>query len=142
MPADYKSFTGQMRRLHQALAALEPAAASIGIPPPQGEEWHALLTNKLLTQLELPPLLVVAIIGGTNIGKSVIFNHLAGENASAATPLAAVLIQICTLAHAEFANGEHRSALHHGFRVDNFIALVFEFHSTEVCQYFLFWSSS
>jgi hypothetical protein len=33
--------------------------------------------------------LVVAIIGGTNIGKSVIFNHLAGENASAATPLAA-----------------------------------------------------
>ncbi|MGW8257917.1 MAG: GTPase, partial [Thermoguttaceae bacterium] len=45
--------------------------------------------NKLLPQLELPPLLVVAIIGGTNIGKSVIFNHLAGENASAVTPLAA-----------------------------------------------------
>ena len=36
-----------------------------------------------------PPLLIVAVVGGTNIGKSVIFNHLAGETASAATPLAA-----------------------------------------------------
>ena len=34
----------------------------------------------------LPPLLVVAIVGGTNIGKSVIFNHLAGEVASAVQP--------------------------------------------------------
>ena len=33
--------------------------------------------------------MIVAIVGGTNIGKSVIFNHLAGETASAATPLAA-----------------------------------------------------
>ena len=40
-------------------------------------------------QLDAPPLLVVAIVGGTNIGKSVLFNHLAGEVASAATPLAA-----------------------------------------------------
>ena len=31
----------------------------------------------------------MAIVGGTNIGKSVLFNHLAGEVASAATPLAA-----------------------------------------------------
>ena len=33
--------------------------------------------------------MVVAIVGGTNIGKSVIFNHLAGEVASASSPLAA-----------------------------------------------------
>jgi hypothetical protein len=89
MPADYKSFTGRIKRLRQALAALEPAAASVGLSAPVQEEWFQLLSNKLIPQLDLPPLLVVAIIGGTNIGKSVIFNHLAGENASAATPLAA-----------------------------------------------------
>ena len=31
----------------------------------------------------------MAIVGGTNIGKSVMFNHLAGEVASASSPLAA-----------------------------------------------------
>jgi len=89
MSLDYSSFAAGLQRLDRAIAALEPAAASVGVAAPREEEWFALLTNKLLPQLDLPPLLVVAIIGGTNIGKSVIFNHLAGENASAATPLAA-----------------------------------------------------
>jgi hypothetical protein len=89
MSPNYASFAARLKRLHHALAALEPAAASVGLAPPRQEEWFQLLSNKLLPQLDLPPLLVVAIIGGTNIGKSVIFNHLAGENASAATPLAA-----------------------------------------------------
>jgi len=61
----------------------------VGVGPPQGREWFDLLQRKLLPQFEGPPLLIVAIVGGTNIGKSVIFNHLAGETASAATPLAA-----------------------------------------------------
>ena len=61
----------------------------LGVSAPAGQEWFELLGNKLLPQLDLPPLLVVAIVGGTNIGKSVIFNHLAGEVASAASPLAA-----------------------------------------------------
>ena len=68
---------------------MEPQAAAAGVAPPAGQEWFDLLRNKLLPQLDLPPLLVVAIVGGTNIGKSVIFNHLAGEVASAASPLAA-----------------------------------------------------
>jgi hypothetical protein len=89
MSADFASFAAGLKSLDRALAALEPAAASIGLSAPRKDEWFQLLTNKLLPQLDLPPLLVVAIIGGTNIGKSVIFNHLAGENASAATPLAA-----------------------------------------------------
>jgi len=89
MSSDYASFAARLKRLDRALAALISAVSSLGVTSPRAQEWHALLTNKLLPQLELPPLLVVAIIGGTNIGKSVIFNHLAGENASAATPLAA-----------------------------------------------------
>jgi hypothetical protein len=89
MSPDFASFAAHLKRLDRALAALEPAAASVGVSAPRQEEWFELLTNKLLPQLDLPPLLVVAIIGGTNIGKSVIFNHLAGEKASTATPLAA-----------------------------------------------------
>src|SRR3972149_4975509 len=89
MSSDYASFAARLKRLDRALAALISAVSSLGVTSPRAQEWHALLTNKLLPQLNLPPLLVVAIIGGTNIGKSVIFNHLAGENASAATPLAA-----------------------------------------------------
>ncbi|MGB7732332.1 MAG: GTPase, partial [Thermoguttaceae bacterium] len=69
--------------------ALVPLAAAAGVPPPAGHEWFELLRNKLMAQLDMPPLLVVAIVGGTNIGKSSIFNQLAGEVASAASPLAA-----------------------------------------------------
>jgi hypothetical protein len=57
-----------------------------------------------LAQLDLPPLLVVAIVGGTNIGKSVIFNHLAGEVASASSPLAAGTKHPVCLAPPELAD--------------------------------------
>ena len=62
-------------------------AAAAGVASPAGQEWFDLLRNKLLAQFDLPPLLVVAIVGGTNIGKSVIFNHLAGEVASTVQPV-------------------------------------------------------
>lgn len=85
----YQSFADEIRRLDQAIEALTPCAAAVGVAPPAGQEWFELLRHKLISQLDLPPLLVVAIVGGTNIGKSAIFNHLAGEVASASTPIAA-----------------------------------------------------
>lgn len=88
MPSDYASLAAGIRRLFEAVGILDATALSIGAPALPGQEWFELLTKKLIPQIDLPPLLVVAIVGGTNIGKSVIFNHLAGENASAATPLA------------------------------------------------------
>ncbi len=51
-------------------------------------QWYQLITQKLLPQLSDSSYLVVAVVGGTNIGKSVIFNHLAGGKASATSPLA------------------------------------------------------
>jgi len=89
MTESYDAFAGQLRRLAEALGGLRPVAAGVGVAPPDGEEWFGLLRDKLLAELDEPPLLVVAVVGGTNIGKSVIFNHLAGEVASAAGPLAA-----------------------------------------------------
>lgn len=89
MATRLESFAALVRQLRRAVEELQPLATRLEVPSPVQHEWHGLLVNKLLAQLELPPLLVVAIIGGTNIGKSVIFNHLAGEVASAVSPLAA-----------------------------------------------------
>jgi len=89
MTDDYRTWATRVEQLCGALAALEPPAATVGVVPPTGQEWFELLRHKLLPQLEAEPLLVVSIVGGTNIGKSVIFNHLAGEVASTASPLAA-----------------------------------------------------
>ncbi|MHB1037061.1 MAG: GTPase [Pirellulales bacterium] len=89
MTVDYPAWAAQVRRLCRALETLRPVAESVGVPSPEGEEWFELLVRKLLPQLDAEPVLVVAIVGGTNIGKSVIFNHLASELASGVSPLAA-----------------------------------------------------
>ena len=89
MTVDYQSWAEQVRQLDAALAALGPVASRVGVDPPEDEQWYELLRFKLLPQLDVEPLLVVGIVGGTNIGKSVLFNHLAGEVASGVSPLAA-----------------------------------------------------
>ncbi|MEN6450090.1 MAG: GTPase [Thermoguttaceae bacterium] len=89
MTPSYQSFAAQLRQLDRAIKTLTPEAAGLGVSSPDGQEWFDLLRNKLLPQVDLPPLLVVAIVGGTNIGKSVVFNLLAGEVASTSSPLAA-----------------------------------------------------
>jgi hypothetical protein len=85
----FSSFAARIAQLTRSIETLAPSAQRLGVGLPQGREWFDLLQRKLLPQLQGPPLLIVAIVGGTNIGKSVVFNHLAGETASAATPLAA-----------------------------------------------------
>jgi len=89
MPADYKTWSSRVRELDRGLAALGSMGAGIGVLPPSGQSWYELLRLKLLPQLDMEPLLVVGIVGGTNIGKSLLFNHLAGELASGVSPLAA-----------------------------------------------------
>lgn len=70
-----------VRRLHDKAVFLQP-------DPLEGQEWYELLRQKLLPQLGSDPWLVAAVVGGTNIGKSVTFNHLARCQASATSPLA------------------------------------------------------
>src|SRR3569833_2552327 len=89
MTANYQDWTKNLERLDRALLALEPAAAELNVPRAHGQEWYELLKHKLLPQAMAEPLLVVAVVGGTNICKSAVFNHLAGENASAGGPGAA-----------------------------------------------------
>lgn len=70
-----------LQRLHIRADILQPA-------PLEDHEWYELLRQKLIPQLGSSPWMVAAVVGGTNIGKSVTFNHLAGCQASASSPLA------------------------------------------------------
>ena len=58
------------------------------LAPLDGREWYRSLCEKLVPQLGEETYLVVAVVGGTNIGKSVIFNHIADARLSATSPLA------------------------------------------------------
>ena len=82
------SFGSLGRQLAQALDRLEAQSKSLQLEPLAGRDWFDLLVRKLLPQLEDNPYLIVAVVGGTNIGKSVVFNHIAGFRASSSSPLA------------------------------------------------------
>jgi len=116
MSVDFQAWADEVKRLYRALGALTPAAAAVGVAPPAGEEWFALLEHKLVAQLD-EPFLVVAVVGGTNIGKSVVFNHLAGETASAVSPLAAGTKHPVCLAPPGFADQAPLDKLFEGFSV-------------------------
>ncbi|MEZ6062327.1 MAG: GTPase [Planctomycetaceae bacterium] len=71
----------QVRKLQKRFEVLQPPAL-------EGQEWFESLRQKLIPQLGEDAWLVAAVVGGTNIGKSVIFNHLARCRASSTSPLA------------------------------------------------------
>ena len=77
-----------VHELHAAVRELEAAARPLEVPGLHGREWFELLSNKLVPQLSEEAFLIVAVVGGTNIGKTVVFNHIAGSRASSTSPLA------------------------------------------------------
>src|SRR5712691_10658106 len=88
MTSPYTACAELVRRLDAAVRQLESQAGLLQLPPLSRRDWFELLDRKLLPQLTDDAFLVVAVVGGTNIGKSVIFNHLAGGRASATSPFA------------------------------------------------------
>lgn len=75
--------------LHDEILRLQNQIGLLPVPLASAQEWFALLTQKLIPQLGGSAFLVVAVVGGTNTGKSSVFNQLVGSRASAASPLAA-----------------------------------------------------
>jgi hypothetical protein len=118
MPTDFLAWADRVKTLHRWLAALAPVAANVGVEPPLGQDWFELLEHKLLPQLETRPLLVVAVVGGTNIGKSLLFNQLTGEQASAVSPLAAGTKHPVCLVPKDAADPELLARLFEGFRLE------------------------
>lgn len=83
---DYRAWAGRVAHLAAAVAKLQELEADLGLASSGSSAWHAGLTQKLLPQLAADPFLIVAIAGGTNTGKSTVFNHLAGCRASRVHP--------------------------------------------------------
>jgi hypothetical protein len=101
--------------LRSALRELESAARDVQIPPLAGREWFELIERKLLPQLTDDAYLVVAVVGGTNIGKSVVFNHIAGCRASATSPLASGTRHPTLLVRGEFVDTHDLAEIFPGF---------------------------
>lgn len=74
--------------LHQCLQVLEQNTGSLHLDDYKTHEWYQLLEQKLVPQMSNSAFLVTAVVGGTNLGKSVVFNHLAGTRASSTSPTA------------------------------------------------------
>ena len=88
MQTTYSDCAREVARLYEALNQLERDCSVLRIDPLAGREWFELLTQKLRPQLSDDAYLVAAVVGGTNLGKSVIFNHIASCRASGTSPLA------------------------------------------------------
>lgn len=80
---------GWVAELCSCLESLEPVAQSLGVAQPTNSEWYGALFGKLRPQLDREPLLVAAVCGGTNTGKSLIANTLVGSEISRSVPEAA-----------------------------------------------------
>jgi len=79
-------FADTLAALEQALAAYPSVYTGVF---DSSDEWRRLLRYKIVPQLSADGCLVVAVAGGTNTGKSTLFNLLLQEAASAARSTAA-----------------------------------------------------
>src|SRR6516225_7069206 len=96
----YSTWSRRIADLAGEVSRLAAEATSLGVPSPSSTAWHADLFQKLLPQLAEAPYLIVAIAGGTNTGKSTVFNHLAGFPASRVHPDATQTRHpVCLLPH-------------------------------------------
>ena len=137
MTTSYQAWTEQIRRLDRSLECLEPRAEALGVARPKSQQWYELLKQKLMAQLEVPPVLVVGVVGGTNIGKSVLFNQMAGEVASGVSPLAAGTRHPVCLVPKPLANPEILAHLFPAFTLQQWSSP--EDPLSEASEHFLFW---
>lgn len=85
----FAAWAGTVAALCEQVELLAPLAARLGADDPAAADWHAALFGKLRPQVAREPLLVAAICGGTNTGKSLITNTLVGATISRSLPEAA-----------------------------------------------------
>ena len=88
-PGAFAVWADCIRKLCSCLDVLIPIAEAMGVEDPHQTDWHGVLFGKLRPQLDHEPVLVVAVCGGTNTGKSLIANILAGSEISRSVPEAA-----------------------------------------------------
>lgn len=117
MPISFVQCAQKVKQLHGLLGTLEQQSSVLQVEPLAKCEWYQLLEEKLLPQLGDDAFLVAAVVGGTNIGKSVLFNHLAGSRASATSPLASGTKHVTCLTPAGFKTSHDLAAIFPGFQL-------------------------
>uniref|UniRef100_A0A7C2JZQ6 G domain-containing protein n=1 Tax=Schlesneria paludicola TaxID=360056 RepID=A0A7C2JZQ6_9PLAN len=140
MSAALADYAALVARLQSSLAALERSARGLELPPLAGREWHDLLVRKLVPQLGDQAFLIVAVTGGTNVGKSIVFNHLAGFAASEATPRAAGTKHPVCLLPEGFAAAHDLAALFPSFHLEPWTDPAQALRETG--EHLLFWRTS
>jgi hypothetical protein len=88
-PASFTAWSGTVAELCDLVDALRPLALSLALPDPTAADWHGALFGKLKGELARGPLVVAAVCGGTNTGKSLIANTLVAAEISRSVPEAA-----------------------------------------------------
>ncbi|MDR1477862.1 MAG: GTPase domain-containing protein [Planctomycetaceae bacterium] len=68
--------------IDRVVGQLIRVVGACGVSLAEGEDWYDLLSCKLLPQVGDRAYLIISVMGGTNTGKSVIFNHLVGNYCS------------------------------------------------------------
>ncbi len=114
----FAACAAEVVKLQAALSDLERASGLLQIPPLADREWFETLSRKLIPQLRAEPFIVVAVVGGTNIGKSVIFNHLAGSRVSSTSPLASGTKHPVCLVPPGFTETHELSDVFQGFQLE------------------------
>lgn len=113
----FAACSAEASRLLRTVTSLAETAQALELPPLAGREWFEQLSRKLVPQLADDPFLVAAVVGGTNIGKSVIFNHLAGYRASATSPFASGTKHPVCLVPTGFAERHRLDEIFQGFEL-------------------------
>jgi hypothetical protein len=136
----YSECAETVQRLHTAVVGLERAGKVLQLPPLEGREWFELLRQKLMPQLLDDAYLVVAVVGGTNIGKSVIFNHIAGSCVSSTSPLASGTKHPVCLVPPGFMERHDLESIFQGFELHEWTSskTALENHA----EHRLFWKTS
>jgi hypothetical protein len=87
--SSFAAWANRVVELCEIVSRLESLAAELGLPSPSDADWYGALFGKLRPQVSREPMLVAAVCGGTNTGKSLITNTLVGAEISRSLPEAA-----------------------------------------------------
>jgi len=112
---DYSTWSRRIADLAGAVSRLEEVANLSEPASSKSTAWHAHLFQKLLPQVTQAPYLIVAVAGGTNTGKSTVFNHLVGFAASRVHPDATQTKHPVCLLPAGFAQAHDLEQVFPGF---------------------------
>lgn len=140
MSSTLHEFSSIVQQLRDNLIALEEQTLQLDLAGLNGREWFEILQRKLIPQLADNVYLVAAVVGGTNIGKSVIFNHLVNQQTSAISPLASQTRHPVCLVPENFEQKHDLKKIFQGFKLTRWSSLEDPLKQDE--EHLLFWKNS